>query len=82
MSVTTENRVENMLANIRVTNESSASTSESPWEGKQLQSSWGQGTSQPQGPSVAEKERLNMELRESQRQMKVLPNLSFLYSLI
>lgn len=66
MSATTETRVENMLANIRSADSPSSSSSE-----PQPRSSSGQAA--PQGlASGADKERVNLELRESQRQLKVV----------
>ncbi|KAG0570050.1 hypothetical protein KC19_6G135700 [Ceratodon purpureus] len=74
MSATTENRVENMLANIRGADVPSSSTPATLRNGQgdraaQPRSSWGQAN--PQGlASGADKERVNAELRENQRQLK------------
>jgi hypothetical protein len=76
MSAATETRVENMLANIRDTNGSSASTSrssggEGSGQGSQL-SSAARENPQPRLPtSGVDKEKQNVQLRENQHQLKV-----------
>jgi ATP-dependent RNA helicase DHX36 len=76
MSAATETRVENMLANIRDTNGSSASTSrslggEGSGQGSQL-STAARENPQPRMPaSGVDKEKQNVQLRENQHQLKV-----------
>lgn len=67
MSATTETRVENMLANIRGADAPSSST---PGD----KATQPRSTATPQGlaSSGADKERVNLELRETQRQLKVV----------
>ncbi|CAK9217506.1 unnamed protein product [Sphagnum jensenii] len=75
MSAATETRVENMLANIRDTNGSSASTSrslggEGSGQGSQL-STAARENPQPRMPaSGVDKEKQNVQLRENQHQLK------------
>nr|XP_024395088.1 DExH-box ATP-dependent RNA helicase DExH1-like isoform X2 [Physcomitrium patens] len=74
MSATTETRVENMLANIRGAEPSSSSSPQiskgnAADKATLPRSSWGQAT--PQGQTLGvDKDKLNMELRENQRQLK------------
>jgi hypothetical protein len=74
MSSTTETRVENMLANIRGADVPSSSTPEISRGGPAIQprSSWGQASPQGRTSSGVDKEKLNVELRENQRQLKVV----------
>lgn len=61
-----------MLANIRGADAPSSSTPEDGDRAAQPRSSWGQATPQGLASLGADKERVNLELRENQRQLKVV----------